>query len=482
MLVLLAVVVVITAAASYFSVKAAYLEFQQQQQQLAQQLGDQLNRRLAVAWEQEGMTGVARVLQEFAPGNRSDIEMKWYWTDNPTGADEDFASGQRLWSEVRVGQLVSVITEDGEGNRELHTYVPIDLASGQKGRLELTGSLQPVERETRRLIRTALLTIGGLAITSIGVMYIAGVRWVGRPLDALIAKTQRIGRGDFTGPLTIPGHSEFSHLAAALNEMCDKLTDQQAQLAAEATQRLATLEQLRHADRLKTVGRLAAGLAHELGTPLNVVSGRAALIASGRLSPAEIQSSASTIKSEAERITEIVRQLLDFARRRQPRRASIDLRQVATRTSQLLEALAEKHHVRLALSLSPEPTVAAVDDGQLQQALANVLVNAIQAMPDGGTVSITLQAVRRAAPTDPQQAPADYVQVTVVDQGPGIPEAIREHIFEPFFTTKEVGEGTGLGLSIAYGLIQEHGGWIDASNNAEGGARFDIFVPQERET
>jgi two-component system, NtrC family, sensor kinase len=121
----------------------------------------------------------------------------------------------------------------------------------------------------------------------------------------------------------------LSQLATALNQMCRQLDDQQQRIRSETAERLAAMEQLRHADRLKTVGRLAAGIAHEMGTPLNVVSGRAGLIASGKLSDEEIQQSALTIKAEADRITGIIRQLLDFARRRSPQRNQIDLRDVA---------------------------------------------------------------------------------------------------------------------------------------------------------
>ena len=476
LVVLLLAMALITAAACVFSVKAAYLEFEQRQQQLAQQLGDRLNRRLAVAYEREGMSGVARELQQVSPDQRADVEMKWVWFEDPNSPGEGNSGALTRLSQIRVGQVVSEIKENVYGKRELRTYFPVELANAKLGGLEFSGSLQPVERETQRLIRSALLTIGGLAIASIGVVYVIGVRWVGRPLDSLIAKTQRIGQGDFSGPLLIKGKGEFSQLASALNDMCEKLTRQQSELTSETAERLATLAQLRHADRLKTVGRLAAGLAHELGTPLNVVSGRAALIASGRLAAEEVTSSAATIKAEADRITGIVRQLLDFARRSQPKRADIDLRIVVTHTLQLLESLAEKQCVLLKQELPGQPVVASIDDGQLQQVLTNLVLNGIQAMPQGGALTVSMQPrLHRTSPEDGVES--DWIQVSICDEGPGIPESIREHIFEPFFTTKEVGEGTGLGLSIAYGLIQEHGGWIEAGSSPAGGARFDLYLP-----
>ena len=478
LLVLLMAMALITGAACVFSVKTAYIEFEQQQQQIARQLGDQLNQRLAHAYEVDGMRGVANVLKEVSPEQRADVEMKWVLFENPNSPQAGSPGALTRLSQIRVGKVVSLIKEDSYGHRQLRTYFPVELANAKLGGLEISGSLQPVERETRRLIRSALVTIGGLAIASIGVVYVIGVRWVGRPLDALIAKTQRIGRGDFSTPLHLRGKGEFAQLAGALNEMCEKLTAQQSQLTNETTERLATLAQLRHADRLKTVGRLAAGLAHELGTPLNVVSGRAALIASGRLDAEQVTASAATIKAEADRITGIVRQLLDFARRSQPKRANSDLRPVIKRTLELLESLAEKQRVQLHSELPPEPIVCSIDDGQLQQVMTNLILNGIQAMADGGTLRITLETgVHKTSPED--GVVADWIRISIHDDGPGIDESIREHIFEPFFTTKDVGEGTGLGLSIAYGLIQEHGGWIEAANNESGGARFDIYLPGE---
>ena len=132
-------------------------------------------------------------------------------------------------------------------------------------------------------IRIALVSIGGMAAVAVGMVYLAGLRWIARPLQQLTDKTRRAGAGDFSRPVSVSGRDELAELATALNQMCEQLSRQQEQIDAETAKRLTALEQLRHADRLKTVGRLAAGIAHELGTPLNVISGRAALIASGHV-------------------------------------------------------------------------------------------------------------------------------------------------------------------------------------------------------
>ena len=150
------------------------------------------------------------------------------------------------------------------------------------------------------------------------ILTLFGIRFIGRPLRQLIEKTREIGQGDLTTPLPLSGSDELSELARKLNTMCVQLSASQNQVHEEAAARVEAVEQLRHADRLRTVGRLASGLAHELGTPLNVVAGRASLIHSGKLSATEITESSKTIRKEADRMTGILRQLLDFARRSPP--------------------------------------------------------------------------------------------------------------------------------------------------------------------
>jgi signal transduction histidine kinase len=274
---------------------------------------------------------------------------------------------------------------------------------------------------------------------------------------------------------------ELGQLAESLNQMCDQLSAQQERIETEAAARLAAMQQLRHADRLKTVGRLAAGIAHELGTPLNVVSGRAGLIASGQLPDEEVATSAAAIKKEADKITTIIRQLLDFARRSTPQRARVDLRNVVRQTTELLHALADRQGVRIHVIEDERPLVAEVDANQIQQVLTNIMVNAIQAMPDGGTATVNLDACFAHYPDDDTYELQPFVRLAISDQGVGMDAEQAEQIFEPFFTTKDVGEGTGLGLSIAYGIVQEHGGWIDVSSRPGAGSRFEIYLPGESE-
>jgi signal transduction histidine kinase len=240
--------------------------------------------------------------------------------------------------------------------------------------------------------------------------------------------------------------------------------------------RLEMLEQLRHADRLMTVGKLASGIAHELGTPLNVIEARAAMIGNGETTQEESVGYAQVIVRASERMTRIIRQLLAFARPGQAQKSRCDLALVAHRTAELLQPLASKRKVTLRVSgLSPAPIEA--DSGQIEQSLTNLVMNAIQAMNDGGTVELTIDRTRTKPPADPGGPEAEYVRIQVRDEGSGIAPENVSRVFEPFFTTKDVGEGTGLGLAVTYGIVREHGGWIGVTSAVGKGTTFTAFLP-----
>jgi two-component system, NtrC family, sensor kinase len=207
------------------------------------------------------------------------------------------------------------------------------------------------------------------------------------------------------------------------------------------------------------------------------MSGRADMIAQGDLSQEGTRENAVIIKAQAERVTQIVRQLLAFARRETPSKTSVNVVGLINDTVHLLSSVASKQRAEIRVCDQPPLPAVSADPGQLQQVFANLLINAMQAMPRGGEVVFTVQSQTARA----LHAAADecYVRVDVQDQGPGIPAEHLGRIFDPFFTTKDVGEGTGLGLSIAYGIVQEHGGWIEVNSAPGRGACFSVFLPVE---
>jgi two-component system, NtrC family, sensor kinase len=266
-----------------------------------------------------------------------------------------------------------------------------------------------------------------------------------------------------------------------MNAMCAELEAAREALAQQTAARIAAMDQLRHTDRLATVGKLASGLAHEMGTPLNVVSGRAKMIATGEAVGDEAVECARIVVAQADRITKIIRQLLDFSRRRGPQKARIDVQSIARQTIELLVPLARKHNVSLLLE-GDEHVTADIDAGQIQQALTNLIVNAVQAMTAPGEVTVRLGRERVRPPPDIGGPEADHARIDVHDTGRGITGGDLPRIFEPFFTTKQVGEGTGLGLSVAFGLVREHKGWIAVESEVQKGSVFSIYLPMEART
>jgi signal transduction histidine kinase len=304
------------------------------------------------------------------------------------------------------------------------------------------------------------------------------VRLVGEPIRQLVEFARRIGDGSWSMRLACSGRDELSLLGGELNAMAERLESAARKVAAETEARIAAVDQLRHADRLRTVGQLTSGIAHELGTPLNVVSGRARMILSGEEETrGQVQSAARVIVEQTERMTSIVRQLLDFARRRSLDKQWVDLAELCRHTVALLQPLARRGGVRLD-GPAPAPTVRIeADPSQLQQALTNLVVNAVQVSLPEKRVSVELLEHQRP-PAFPRRD-GGFAEIRVCDEGPGISPEHLPAIFDPFFTTKPVGEGTGLGLSVATGIVQEHGGWIEVTTEFGKGSRFGIWLPCE---
>jgi len=441
-------------------------------------LGRAMKGLVADSWNADSGARAQRLIKD-ANAEEDRVSIRWVWLNAQ--------SDRRLRPRVPLkrlepamhGEEMSLRFRDQDGEEYLHTYVPVSVDEQRPGALELSESLSELAEYSRHSFVRTLILVGVLLLGS-GILAVPlGIGLVGRPLHRLVEKTRRVGEGDLAGPLHLRGHDEIAEVAEALNAMCEQITESQEQIREEATARISALEQLRHADRLKTVGRLASGMAHELGTPLNIVSARGALIAEGTLSDAEIVESGNIIKAQSDRITALVRQLLDFARRNASHRLPVDLQQVAEQTIRLLTSFGNKREARMSLACDDIDATTEADAGQIQQVLTNLLVNAIQAMPEGGKVEVTIRRVLAQPPEGHDGAGGEYLCISVRDEGVGVPEDNMRLLFEPFFTTKDIGKGTGLGLSIAYGIVSEHGGWIDVASEPEKGSCFSVYLPQE---
>jgi signal transduction histidine kinase len=476
--VVLAVTVFVLSIAGYLRVQREVETFQNNMVQDGRLLGQMLSSLLADAWQRYGQDRVRQILAEVDASTRR-FRFRWIPPKDLPAALDLMSLDQDEQAALWRGDRIVVQRRDAHGKAILATYALVTLESSTAGVVEMVESLSGVQEYIRDTIRETLGVGLVLIVLSGCLLLLVGLGLIARPLRHLIEKTRRVGAGDLDTPLHFRTHDELAEVAVAFNHMCLQLKTSQAAVHAEMHARLHTLEQLRHADRLKTVGSLASGIAHELGTPLNVVSGRASLIASGRLTPSEAADSVRIIREQVQRMTLIIQQLLDFARRKSPRRIAMDLRSLVQYTLDMLGPLAAHHHAVLSLTTDATPVMACVDTSQMQQVVINLVTNAWQAMPDGGEIAIAVSSTTAEPPAALTLPHGRYACVAVTDQGAGIVAAELTQIFAPFFTTKETGQGTGLGLSIAAGIVQDHGGWITVHSQPGQGTCMAIYVPME---
>jgi signal transduction histidine kinase len=302
-----------------------------------------------------------------------------------------------------------------------------------------------------------------------------------RPIKELLMGAKAVGQGDLAFRVIVPGSgNKINELAREFNRMAESLAEQRAMAERESEERLALERELRHSERLATVGRLAAGVAHEMGAPLNVIKGRVEMMRDRPEAPLEKRlRNLEIVGAQADAITRIVRQLLTLARPFHLRREPLALSSLFAGVVELLEEEARQSGVSIAVN-SNNGTRVDGDRALLHQALMNLCLNAMHAMEvKGGQLRIEImnQAPAESLLAAGAKNGAGFVGVRVSDTGLGIVPEHLPHVFDPFFTTKEVGKGTGLGLSVSRRIVEEHGGWIEAANRPEGGAAFTCRLP-----
>jgi signal transduction histidine kinase len=223
--------------------------------------------------------------------------------------------------------------------------------------------------------------------------------------------------------------------------------------------------QLQHADRLATIGQLAAGMAHELNEPLGNIIGFAQLAKKNTGLPAQADQDIDKILNAALAAREVIRKILIFARQKPPQKVKVHLNQMVEDGLSFLESRCARQRVELIRDLSASLPKVSADPIQLNQVLVNLVINALQAMPEGGRLTVrTLQG-------------KNTVSLIIQDTGAGMREEVMKQIFTPFFTTKDVGQGTGLGLPVVHGIITSHGGSITVSSKVDFGTKFEIRLP-----
>lgn len=223
--------------------------------------------------------------------------------------------------------------------------------------------------------------------------------------------------------------------------------------------------QLRHADRLATIGQLAAGVAHELNEPLGNILGFAQLIKKSMNFSEQSARDIDNIIKAALHAREVIKKLMFFARKMPPKKVQVNLNQLVEDGLYLLKVRCDKEGIKIVRDLAPDLPEITADPAQLYQVFVNLVVNAIQAMPKGGTLTLRTFVSNK------------HISLVVEDTGIGMSEDIMKQIFMPFFTTKGMGEGTGLGLSVAHGIVTAHGGIIKVTSKVGKGSRFEVKLP-----
>ncbi len=408
------------------------------------------------------------------------FSLRWVWLDAQLGDDHAPRVEPEKLKPLRAGDEVAADSSDPAWRDFCFTYIPVTVDPLRPAAIEVAQSSGPIRAYSKGAI-TTILIVGALLVVAASLLTVFfGIRMVGYPIQTLVQGARRIGSGDLTGAITLGARrDELGDLGRELNAMLVQLRESREQLTAETAKRIEAIKQLQEAERLAAVGRLATGLAHELGTPLNVVSGRAKMLAVEELPLPEVIENAHIIREQADRMTSIIRQLLDFARRGTPQKALFALGDLVQRVMRILKPIAEKHNVTITCSPAQCDTTLAADSGHVEQVLTNLLVNAIQAMPTGGPVEVSITRERVQPPADHGGPSGDYLCLTVMDRGEGISPENIDRIFTPFFSTKEAGKGTGLGLSIAYSIVRSHGGWIAVQSDVGTGSRFSVYLPAE---
>ncbi|MFO7860052.1 MAG: sensor histidine kinase [Desulfosalsimonas sp.] len=368
---------------------------------------------------------------------------------------------------------VSRLAEGGEqrgeygevAGRDVYSYfVPLTDSGGRiTGLLQLTRRRSDFQEQIRD-IRYKAVFIFILAFTGLTcVVFYGHHRALGKHLNRLSKTMTRISKGERKQRFSPGGPREILALGVHFNQMMDNIDQAEQEIQRRRAEQEELEKRLRQAEKLAAIGQLSAGVAHELGTPLSVIEGKAQRALRSPDMPAPAADNIQAIRSQARRMEQIIRQLLDFSRRSELRPRRVKMSQLARSAAAALEPECKRLDAGIVLEGRDTHEMEA-DSVQMEQALANLMKNAAQAAP-GGQVRVSWE--RRE----------DRAVFCVEDSGSGIDETKRKKLFEPFFTTKAVGAGTGLGLAVVHGIVEAHGGEIQVGNSSMGGACFTLLLP-----
>ena len=281
----------------------------------------------------------------------------------------------------------------------------------------------------------------------------------------------RVSNGDLSARVQRMARSEIGQLQSTFNQMVGSLSQR------EARQREESEAKLLHSERQASVGRLAAGVAHEINNPLTGTLTFTHLLLRRKDLPEDAQRDLEVIARSTERVRDIVRGLLDFSRQTQLKPEPLDINALIKHTLSLVENQALLKGIELRQELGQGLKVCTLDRSQMQSVVLNIVLNAIDATERGGSITVGTSASVATDPSGEDGIAREGIQIVVSDTGCGIPPEDMPRLFEPFFTTKEVGKGTGMGLSVSRGIVEKHGGAIRVTSTVGRGSTFVIWLP-----
>jgi len=380
--------------------------------------------------------------------------------------------GQQFAAQLGAGPWKEQVTLDGE-----RFFVSA---------IELTTGAKPVSIIVLKSYNDALAylekqnqLLGGLGILAVltgGVLvFVISDRFT-RPLARLAAAVQALEKADFSYPVMAEGSDEVAQVTRAFDRMRKTLKNDEAQ-------KHQLEEQLRQAQKMEAVGRLAGGVAHDFNNLLTIIKGHGDLILEKLHTSDPLQRNANQIEKAANRAVSLTRQLLAFSRMQVLEPKVLDLNALVAEMCSLLQRLV-REDISFTFKAGESLGRVKADPGQIEQVIMNLTVNACDAMPTGGKLIVETRNVsvdEEMAKTRTPLLAGDYIRLSVEDTGHGMDAATKERIFEPFFTTKELGKGTGLGLATVYGVVKQSGGCIWVESEPGKGTRFEVFLPAVEE-
>jgi two-component system NtrC family sensor kinase len=394
---------------------------------------------------------------------------------------------------------------DAEEEKCLEVVVPPHLGSKVIGGIRLVSSLDEAQSFlSKKRDRAVILTFSSILVILIILTMLFG-KLIGDPIQKLVEAMSRAEKGDLEAEARIQSEDELGKLGRNFNRMLRTIREtheqniqllrQVNQFNEELTEKIqaATSElaksneelkrlnealfesqrQLSQSEKLAAVGQVTAAMAHQIGTPLNSISGYIQLVLQdGNLQPKD-RDRLKIIESQLDRLADSVKNLLSFTRQPKPQLKPLDVKEVLQELIHLSEPWFLSRNVRLSAHLSPDLPPILGDPTHLQTLFLNLITNALDAMPQGGMLTIRTQQ------GSPSLSSGDgrWLKVSITDTGIGIAEESKKRIFDPFYTTKKMGEGTGLGLAICEKIVKEHSGKIGMESEAGKGSTFSIFIP-----